>query len=122
MRPWIRFEPDLLSISSYLQGRQEPVKGFSFFKHIKLVAPGSFITVQHGGQARYSRFFSLGEFWDTGEVDRLKRLKPQQVVDEVEEMLLKSTKAQLLADAPVGALCSGGVDFFDRRRHGLKVP
>jgi len=34
MRPWIRFEPDLLSISSYLQGRQEPVKGFLFFKHI----------------------------------------------------------------------------------------
>lgn len=115
MRPWIRFEPDLLSISSYLQGpadhrQQGPAKGFSFFKHIKLVAPGSLITVQRGGQAHYSRFFSLGDFWDAGEVNRLKRLKPNQVVDEVEEMLLKSVKTQLLADAPVGALCSGGVD------------
>jgi len=110
MRPWIRFEPDLLSISSYLQGQQGPAKGFSFFKHIKIVAPGSLITVQRGGHAHYSRFFSLGDFWNAGEVERLKQLKPSQVVDEVEETLLKSVKTQLLADAPVGALCSGGVD------------
>ena len=110
MRPWIRFEPDLLSISSYLQGQQGPAKGFSFFKHIKIVAPGSLIPVQRGGHAHYSRFFSLGDFWNAGEVERLKQLKPSQVVDEVEETLLKSVKTQLLADAPVGALCSGGVD------------
>jgi len=113
MRPWIRFEADLLSISSYLQGpadQQGPAKGFSFFKHIKIVAPGTLITVQRGGHAHYSRFFSLGDFWNAGEVERLKQLKPSQVVDEVEEMLLKSVKMQLLADAPVGALCSGGVD------------
>jgi len=113
MRPWIRFEADLLSISSYLQGpadQQGPAKGFSFFKHIKIVAPGTLITVQRGGQARYTRFFSLGDFWDAGEVERLKQQKPSQVVDEVEEMLLKSVKSQVLADAPVGAFCSGGVD------------
>jgi len=113
MRPWIRFEADLLSISSYLQDpadQQGPAKGFSFFKHIKIVAPGTLITVQRGGHAHYSRFFSLGDFWNAGEVERLKQLKSSQVVDEVEEMLLKSVKMQLLADAPVGALCSGGVD------------
>ncbi|MGH7797425.1 MAG: asparagine synthase (glutamine-hydrolyzing) [Candidatus Binatia bacterium] len=115
MRPWLEFEPDLLSISSYLQGpadhrQQGPANGFPFFKHIKIVAPGSVITVQRGRQARYSRFFSLGEFWDEGEVERLARLKPSQVADEVEEMLLKSIKTQLLADAPVGAFCSGGID------------
>jgi asparagine synthase (glutamine-hydrolysing) len=113
MRPWIRFEADLLSISSYLQApadQQGPVKGSSFFKHIKIVTPGTLITVQRGGQAGYDRFFSLGEFWDAGEVERLKHRKPDQVIDEVEELLLKSVKAQLLADAPVGAFCSGGVD------------
>jgi asparagine synthase (glutamine-hydrolysing) len=113
MRPWIRFEADLLSISSYLHGppvQQGPAKGFSFFKHIKTLAPGTLVTVRRGGRARFSRFFSLGDFWNAGEGERLERLKPTQVVDEVEETLLKSVKAQLLADAPVGALCSGGVD------------
>lgn len=110
MRPWIRFEPDLLSISSYLEDQRGPAAGFSFFKDIKILAPGSVITLRRGGRARYRRFFSLSDFWNAGEVERLERLKPTQAVDEVEETLLQSVKTQLLADAPVGALCSGGVD------------
>ena len=111
MRPWIRFEPDLLSISAYLEGHlQGLANGFSFFKGIKIAAPGSVLTVRRGRQTQYGRFFSLGEFWDTGESERLKQLKATQVVDELEQVLLESVKKQLLADAPVGALCSGGVD------------
>jgi asparagine synthase (glutamine-hydrolysing) len=111
MRPWIRFEPDLLSIAAYLENqRQGLANGFSFFKGIKIATPGSVITVRRGGQAQYGRFFSLGEFWDAAEGERLKRLKASQVVDEVEQVLLESVNKQLLADAPVGALCSGGID------------
>ena len=110
MRPWIRFEPDLLSISAYLQGQSGPARGVSFFKHIKILAPGTAVTVRRGGRPRYRGFFSLGDFWDAGEVERLERLNPIQAVDEVEETLLQSVKTQLAADAPVGALCSGGVD------------
>ena len=37
-------------------------------------------------------------------------MNDRQAVDCVEELLLGSVKMQLAADAPVGALCSGGVD------------
>jgi asparagine synthase (glutamine-hydrolysing) len=37
-------------------------------------------------------------------------MRPGRIVDEVEERLVKSVEMQLLADAPVGVLCSGGVD------------
>jgi asparagine synthase (glutamine-hydrolysing) len=111
MRPWIRFEPDLLSISAYLEGHlQDLANGFSFFRGIRIATPGSVVTVRRCRQTQYDRFFSLGEFWDTEESERLKRLKPGEVVDEVEQGLRESVKKQLLADAPVGALCSGGVD------------
>jgi asparagine synthase (glutamine-hydrolysing) len=111
MRPWIRFDPDLLSIAAYLENPlQGPANSFSFFKGIKSAAPGSVITVRQGRQTQTSRVFSLGEFWDAGEGERLKRLKTNQVVDEVEQALLESVNKQLLADAPVGAFCSGGVD------------
>lgn len=111
MRPWIRFEPDLLSIAAYLESQvQGPANHFSFFKGVKSAAPGSVITVRRGCQAQYGRFFSLAELWDAGESERLKRLKADQVVDEVEQALLESVRKQLLADAPVGAFCSGGVD------------
>ena len=37
-------------------------------------------------------------------------MKPARIVDAVEEALLESVRSQLLADAPVGVLASGGVD------------
>jgi asparagine synthase (glutamine-hydrolysing) len=110
MRPWITFQPDILSISAYLQGFGEPSKGYSFYKDVKIIAPGTLITLHRGERARYSRFFSMSDFWDEAQTARLTRLRPKQLVDEVEERLLDSVKMQLVADAPVGALCSGGVD------------
>jgi asparagine synthase (glutamine-hydrolysing) len=58
MRPWIRLEPDLLSIAAYLENQlQGPASNFSFFKGVKSAAPGSVITVRRGRQAQYGRFF-----------------------------------------------------------------
>ena len=110
MRPWVKFEPDILSISSYLQGFGEPTKGHSFYKDVKIIAPGTLITLRRGERARYSCFFSMSDFWDEGQAGALKGLKPRQIIDEVDELLLDSVKMQLVADAPVGALCSGGID------------
>jgi asparagine synthase (glutamine-hydrolysing) len=111
MRPWIRFEPDLLSIAAYVDGHlPAAANGPCFFKDIKVAAPGSVIAVRRGRETHYGHFFSLGQFWDAGEGERLKQLTAKQVVDEIEQRLLESINSQLLADAPVGALCSGGVD------------
>lgn len=110
MRPWINFEPDLLSISSFLYGFAGPTKGHSFYKKVKSLPPGTLVRIRMGQYAQYSTFFSLNDFWDPDQLDQLERQKPQQIIDKVEELLLESVKKQLLADAPVGALCSGGVD------------
>lgn len=110
MQPWISFKPDILMISSYLQGFGVPTKGYSFFLHVKIVSPGEVINIRLGERARYSRFFVMSNFWDDEEIRYLKQIKSQQVVDKVDELLLNSVKMQLAADAPVGALCSGGVD------------
>ncbi|HME61752.1 MAG TPA: asparagine synthetase B, partial [Candidatus Binatia bacterium] len=59
MRPWMRFEPDLLSISAYLEGHlQGLANGFSFFRGIKIAAPGSVRTIRRGRRTQYGRFFS----------------------------------------------------------------
>ena len=110
MRPWVTFEPDLLSISGFLYGFSGPTKGFSFFKHIRIVEPGGVVRVKKGRGVRRSRFFSLVDFVDRGEMEQLARLRSQDLVDRVDELLNQSVKAQLVADAPVGALCSGGLD------------
>ena len=110
MRPWMAFEPDLLSISGFLYGFSGPTKGFSLFRHVRILEPGGMLTIQKGSPSRYERFSSLMEFFDPEEMERLERLNPEAVVDEVDRLLNESVKAQLVADVPVGALCSGGLD------------
>jgi len=116
MRSWVPFEPDILSISSYLQSPacpgsfSAPTKNYSFYESIRIVPPGTKIEIQRGGQAKYSVYFSLPQLLDLEERERLNRLRPKAVIDELEERLQYSVKSQLVADAPVGALCSGGVD------------
>ena len=110
MRPWVTFEPDLLSISGFLYGFSGPTKGFSFFKRIRIIEPGGVVNVKRGGCVRHSRFFSLADLVDRGEMEHLARLRSEDLVDRVDDLLNQSVKAQLVADAPVGALCSGGLD------------
>ena len=110
MRPWVPFEPDLLSISSYVQGFFGPTKGASFYRNIKIVPPGTLITVARSHEPQTETFFEMSDLWDDDLYERLNRQKTEEVVDTVDEMLLNNVRMQLVADAPVGALCSGGVD------------
>ncbi len=111
MRPWVSFTPDSLSISSFLYGFGGPTKGHTFFKDIQSLPPGEILTVKVGQSSNSRRYFSMTDFWDQAEADRLNDLKPTMLADELEELMLASVQKQLLvADVPVGALCSGGVD------------
>jgi asparagine synthase (glutamine-hydrolysing) len=68
------------------------------------------VHVKRGGCVQRSRFFSFADFVDRQEVEALTHLRAHDLVDRVDELLNESVKGQLVADAPVGALCSGGLD------------
>lgn len=110
MRPWISFEPDVFSISSYLQGFSGPTKKHSFYQNIHIVPPGNKIQIRRGSRAEYQNFSSIEEFFDLNEQERLKGLTSNQIINELDSLLHDSVKSQLIADFPVGGLCSGGVD------------
>jgi len=110
MQPWVRLEPDLLSISGYVYGYSGPTRGSSLYRHIRFVDPAGIVRVRPRQPAQYSQFFRLADFVDPAETERLGRLRPEQLVDKVDELLSESVRSQLIADAPVGALCSGGID------------
>lgn len=110
LRPWIGFEADPLSISSYLLGFGGPTKGFTFYKQIKALRPGDYITLQPGTAAQIESFFTLPDFWDRNKMAELDSLSPKQAVDRMEELMWNSVERQLFADSQVGVFCSGGVD------------
>jgi asparagine synthase (glutamine-hydrolysing) len=110
MAPWIPVRANPLMVSSYLQGFNGPTAGHSFYEGVDFVPPGSVIRVRRGGAVQRGRYFQLGDLVDPALSESLARRSEGDVIDEVEQSLLAAVNSQLVADAPVGAFCSGGVD------------
>lgn len=110
LKPWITLRPDFPTVSAFLYGFNGPTKGYTFFDNVKILSPGSIARMRIGRRCEFNTFFSMPDFWDPEQADRIKHLKPAQIVDHVEELLLESVRKQLVADVPIGGLCSGGLD------------
>lgn len=110
IRPWVALEPDPQMASAFLAGFGGSTRIRSFFRDVSILSPGT-IRESHFGQRPHERCFrSIGDFWDPDEHDRLTAMGPTQSIDQLEGLLLASVEKHLIADAPVGALCSGGLD------------
>ncbi len=110
LQPWIDLRPDPFSISSYLLGFGGPTKGATFYEGIESVAPGGYAVIEAGRALRHGTFFSMPDFLDAGEIDRLAGFSPSRIVDYMEELMYASVERHMFADCLVGAYCSGGVD------------
>lgn len=110
MRPWVQLRPNAFPMASYLLGFGGPTKNTSFYEGVRIIPPGTIATLRVGEKPSFDRFMEIKDFLDREHAEELARLSPAKVVDRVDELLQRSVKAMLFADAPVGALCSGGVD------------
>ena len=110
MRPWIEIRPNRLQMIRYLMNFGAPVRGYGFFDNIEIVPAGSVIELEVGSRAQTNTFADLPRMIQRSKTDELMELTKKQAVDRVDELLQRSVNRMLLADAPVGALCSGGVD------------
>lgn len=110
MRPWVGLQPNRDALLGFLAGFGGPTRDNSFFQDVRILAPGSVLKVRPGGALECSFFFRLPEFWEPDRFLDLQARSPRQIVDELDERLTESVRLHLLADAPVGAFCSGGID------------
>jgi asparagine synthase (glutamine-hydrolysing) len=108
--PWVPLQPDPHIVSAYLSGFGGPTRDRSFFRDAVILAPGTIRELRRGQRSTERSFFQIPQFWQPDEYRRLRGLKPEAIVDSFEELLFTSVKKHLLADAPVGAFCSGGLD------------
>ncbi len=108
--PWIEAEPNFPAISAFLLGFSGPTTGFTFLRHVKFVEPGTMIIVRPGKKPEHHTFASLTDFADEKEAELLSATPESRSIDILDDLLHRSVRSQLFADAPVGAFCSGGVD------------
>jgi asparagine synthase (glutamine-hydrolysing) len=83
----------------------------SIYAHVRKLEPGSWMTLPLSRQARSGRYWDLAAIAAAG-VQRAagETLGDADAVDELERLLGQAVRGQIMADVPVGAFLSGGVD------------
>ncbi len=110
MGPWIELKPNAARMTSFLMAFKPPAQNASFFEYIDILPPGTGINLDVGAKPVVRHYGDAIDMIDPERYEYLARLSKEQIVDHVDELLQESVEMMLMADAPVGALCSGGVD------------
>jgi asparagine synthase (glutamine-hydrolysing) len=78
---------------------------------VERVLPGTLLRIDTETLARTEeRWYEPAAVVDAERMDELAALSPKAVDARVEEALRESVHARLMADVPVGTMCSGGLD------------
>lgn len=82
----------------------------SIFSGLRKVSPGGIVTLDPGADApRETQYWSIAEAAERGVTDRFTG-SPDEAVTEFEAILGDAVAQQMVADVPLGAFLSGGVD------------
>jgi asparagine synthase (glutamine-hydrolysing) len=97
----VRAEPDLEAIHHYLTYGYVPAP-WSAFKGMRKLPPAHYMVVREG-QVELARYWSLHY--------EPKRAEPEAALaEELDQLLGRAVERRLVADVPLGALLSGGLD------------
>ena len=110
--PAVRVGLDERALSAYLTFGYVPTPD-TFFAGIKSLAPAHTLTLSPGGTPRLERYWQLevpGTPRPTGEPARHLELGLDAAAAEVRKRLGDAVGRRLVADVPVGAFLSGGID------------
>ena len=98
----VKAEPDLPAIAQYLALQYVPAP-FSGFAGISKLHPGEYLVWQDGSMRR-ERWWSVQHRASSVPASDLECL------DHLDQLLSEATRLRLIADVPVGAFLSGGID------------
>ncbi|MBJ8344006.1 asparagine synthase (glutamine-hydrolyzing) [Antrihabitans sp. YC2-6] len=108
---------DQESLHDYLAHRSVPAP-FTFIDGVRKVPQGHRLVVDAGGGVR------IEQYWALPRESKAARVGPAEAVDLVDKALTASVQDALVADVPVGAYLSGGLDsslisaLVAHERHG----
>ncbi len=75
----------------------------SIYRELKKVPPAT-IVEWHNGE------ISQRTYWTLPEIDESHRITFDEAVEEAEKLIIEAVRLRLVADVPIGALLSGGID------------
>jgi len=107
--PAFRAEIDRDALALYLRHNCIPAP-YSIYQKIRKLPPGTWLEVGQAGALREPvAYWSAQQVAESGQHDPFAGSE-QDAVDELERLLKQSIGGQMVADVPLGAFLSGGVD------------
>ena len=109
-RHWMSVAPNAYSVSGYLAGAEVATQGPTLVNGVMHCPVGCVLEFGRDAHITTEEFFNVKAFGTKSESTRLQKSSDENIIDELDEKLQRSVNDHMIADVPVGALCSGGVD------------
>jgi asparagine synthase (glutamine-hydrolysing) len=101
-------EINLEAASAYLRFNYVPAP-LSIFKGIQKLLPGSILTVDATGKCTTKVFWDMAQTALYGQSHKANK-EEHVLIDELDTLLRDAIKRRMIADVPLGAFLSGGID------------
>lgn len=108
--PHFKPEIDKEALTAYFRFNYVPAP-LSIFKNIQKLSPGSILSIDRNQKTHEFRFWDLQDVITSTKENRLKAFPSDSAVVEKCDILLRdAVKRRMVADVPLGAFLSGGID------------
>lgn len=101
-------EIDRGALSLFMRHNYIPAP-YTIYKNVHKLLPGNFLRINASGDIHSKEYWSLAQVADNNG-SKLFQGNEQEAMDALEERLSASIRDQMLADVPLGAFLSGGID------------
>ncbi len=110
--PQFHNDLSLEAVTAYLRHSYVPAP-LSIYRDVSKLPPGTFLTIPVGDATAKvlpipTPYWTVQEHWQPA--SSYLALSTEQLIDELEQRLLDVVREQCLADVPLGAFLSGGID------------
>ncbi len=82
----------------------------TMFKGVKELLPGHYMTIGAGTGEKIKISIKIKKYWELKDYDDLSGLEENEACSLMEQKLSSAVRLQMLTDAPMGLMISGGVD------------
>jgi asparagine synthase (glutamine-hydrolysing) len=99
---------DRSAVAAFMRHNYIPAP-FTIYDGVQKLEPGCILTLPWNGEPHIERFWDARQIAKAGLADPL-RASDRELTDRLENLLLDAVGRRMVADVPVGAFLSGGID------------
>jgi asparagine synthase (glutamine-hydrolysing) len=99
---------DRRAVASYMRHNYIPGP-HSIYQYVNKLEPGCILTLPWGGEPQIERYWDARTVARAGLADPL-HISDSELTDQLESLLKDAVRRRMVADVPIGAFLSGGID------------